>query len=73
MEMSEFYSDIQNTIVYYRKLFGLTQEQLAERADLSTDYIGKIEAGINKPGLIGLYKIISALNVPIKDFFANFH
>ena len=73
MDISEFYSDIQNTIVFYRNKFNLTQEQLAERANLSTDYIGKIETGINKPGLIGLYKIISALNVPVKEFFANFH
>ena len=31
-------------ISYYRKLKGLTQEQLAEILDMSTAFIGKIEA-----------------------------
>ena len=32
----------------------------------------KIEATINKPGLIGLIKIINALEISFKEFFAYF-
>ena len=32
-------------IAYYRKLRGYTQQELAQRVDVSLSYIGKIECG----------------------------
>lgn len=43
------YQQIGLKIAYYRKLRGLTQEQLAERLELSPAFIGHVEApNINK-------------------------
>lgn len=52
-----------------REIAGFTQEQLAEMAGISLDYLGKIEVNINKPGLKTLFKLASALNVSPAEFF----
>ena len=41
---SQEYKNIGQTICKYRKLRGLTQEQLADRACISISYLTKIEA-----------------------------
>lgn len=41
---SQEYKNISQTICKYRKLRGLTQEQLADRACISISYLTKIEA-----------------------------
>ena len=53
-------------IAYYRKLRGLTQEQLAEQVDCSAAFIGHIEAPNVKKGvsLDMLFNIARVLNVP---------
>ena len=58
-------------VAYYRKLKGLTQEQLAEIVDISRTHISNIEApGMNKSfSLDLLFNIANALNVPINKFF----
>ena len=53
-------------IAYYRKLRGLTQEQLAERIDRTPAFIGHVEApNINKGiSLDTLFSIAEELDVP---------
>lgn len=52
-------------IAYYRKLKGLSQEQLAEAAEISRQWLGQVEA----PGLVtpisldSLFSIADALRV----------
>ncbi len=41
----------------------LTQEELADRADMHFTYIGQIERGLRNPSLINLEKIAKALKV----------
>lgn len=41
----------------------ITQESLAERADIHTSYIGQIERGLRYPSLKVLFKIADALNI----------
>lgn len=55
---------------YYRKLRGLTQEQLAERLELSPAFIGHVEApNINKAvSLDTLFDVAAALDVPPYKF-----
>jgi len=64
------YIQIGLKIAYYRKLRGLTQEQLAEKIDKSPAFIGHIEApNINKAiSLDTLFDIASVLNVPAHKF-----
>ena len=42
---------------------GLTQEELADRANMHFTYIGQIERGIRNPSLINLHKLAKALKV----------
>lgn len=52
-----------------RKEKGLTQEQLAELADISNTYIANIECGKTWVSDATLEKIASSLEVPIYEFF----
>lgn len=52
-----------------RKERGLSQEQLAFKADLHRTYIGMIERAEKNITLINIEKIAIALNVDIKDLF----
>lgn len=57
-------------IAYYRKLRGLTQEQLAERIDRTPAFIGHVEApNISKAvSLDTLFDIASVLEIPAYKF-----
>ena len=57
-------------VAYYRKLRGLTQEQLAERLNLSAAFIGHVEApNIQKAvSLDTLFDIAEELDVPPHKF-----
>lgn len=57
-------------IAYYRKMRGLTQEQLAEKIDRTPAFIGHVEApNINKAvSLDTLFEIAKVLNVPAYKF-----
>jgi transcriptional regulator with XRE-family HTH domain len=50
----------------YRKLAGLTMEELAEKADLNSVYIGQIERAFKVPSIEGFLKISKALKVPLR-------
>jgi transcriptional regulator with XRE-family HTH domain len=51
---------------------GLTQEQLAERADLSATYIGFVERGDNVPTLTVIIQIATALDVRPSELLRDF-
>ena len=59
-------------IAYYRKLRGLTQEQLAEKIEKSAAFIGHVEApNVYKAiSLDTLFDIADALDVPTHKFLA---
>lgn len=52
-----------------RKKGGLTQEKLAEKVDLSLDYIGYIERGKQAPYLKTLERIAESLGVEVYELF----
>ena len=52
-----------------RKAAGLTQEQLAEVADISVNFIGYVERGQRAPSIQTLERIAQGLNVRPKDLF----
>ncbi len=47
----------------------LSQEQLANLANLHRTYIGMIERAEKNITLVNIEKIVNALNIEIKDFF----
>jgi len=55
------------TIRKHRKKAGLSQEKLAEKADMHPVYIGKIERGEQWISLHALLRIADALKIPVRD------
>lgn len=55
----------------YRKRLGISQEELAFRADLDRTYISQIERGISNPSLQVLATIADKLNVKLIDLFVD--
>ena len=56
-----------------RKALGLSQEQLAEAADLHRNYIGGIERGERNVSLRNIYKLARGLQVTPAELFAPVH
>lgn len=73
----DFNENIIETIAYnvikYRKINGITQEQLALDIGVSPEFIRKFESTKGSEGLsiLSLYKISIVLNVSIDKFFDN--
>jgi len=55
------------TIKTLRKQRGMTQEQLAERAELHPTYIAKLESGERFPSLETLIELAGALDIPLSS------
>lgn len=62
---------ISSNVRKYRKLAGITQEQLAVDIDMSYDYLRRFESQKGKEGisLKSLYKISVVLGVTMDKFF----
>lgn len=54
-----------------RERLGLSQQQLAERADLDTTYISGIERGRRNPGLNALAQLAKALNLSLSTLVGH--
>jgi transcriptional regulator with XRE-family HTH domain len=55
-----------------RKKAGFSQEKLAERADLSTVFISRVERGKESPSVDSLVKIARALRAHVSDLVSGF-
>ena len=66
-----YYDIIRANIKKYRKEKNLTQQKLAEMADISHDYLAEIESTKRRKtfSIAVLGRISNALNVSIKNFF----
>ena len=47
----------------------LTQEDFAEKIDMSLSHVSKIEQGITSPTAIALFKMAKILCIPMEKFF----
>jgi len=67
IENRDKYVSLGLNIAYYRKKAGMTQEQLAEKANLSRSFIGEIEAPnmITTLSLESLFNISNALKLHV--------
>ena len=65
-EYAEQYKMLGIKIAMYRKMRGLTQEELAEMVDLNVSFLGAVEApGVSRTvSLDSLFDIAKALDVP---------
>lgn len=76
--MSRYSGPVPHRATKHRKLLGeairakrlarnLTQEQLAERADLSLNFIGNVERGEQALSLDSLVRIAAALKMTVEE------
>lgn len=54
-----------------RRERGLTQEEVALRADITTSYYGQIERGSANPSVALLEKICAVMGISISDIFTD--
>ena len=62
---------IGNAIREYRKKAKLTQEKLAEKAELHPVYVGEVERGEEAASVEALLKIAKALHVRLRDIVSE--
>jgi transcriptional regulator with XRE-family HTH domain len=60
------------TVRAKRKQAGFSQEKLAEKADLSTVFISRVERGVESPSVDNLVKIARALGVRVRELVDQF-
>lgn len=53
----------------FRNRLNISQEELAEKADLHRTYVGAVERGERNICLTNIFKIADALNVSPKELF----
>lgn len=58
-------------IRHFRHSHGLTQETLAERANLSVPYVSRVERGRKKVSLASLVRIAGALDVTVDQLLCG--
>jgi transcriptional regulator with XRE-family HTH domain len=68
MTREQFNFNLGNAVCDLRVELSLTQEQLAEKADLSRNYISAVERGERGLTVYSLYRILSAVDVPFEKF-----
>ena len=61
--------DIGNKLKELRVLKGLTQEELADRSELSKGFISQLERNLTSPSLTTLMDILQCLGTSIGEFF----
>lgn len=63
--------EIGNKIKELRIQKGLTQEELADRAELSKGFISQVERDLTSPSIATLVDILQCLGSDLKDFFQD--
>ncbi len=61
--------DLGGKIKQMRNQLGLTQEELADRCELTKGYISQLENNLNSPSITALTDILSALGSNLAEFF----
>lgn len=67
----EIYDIVGKRIRNYRRKSGYSQEALAKKAGLFPVYLGQIERGESKASLRSIFKIATALEMPLEILFEN--
>ena len=63
--------EIGEKIKKLRTILGLTQEELADRAELTKGFISQVERDLTSPSIASLSDILEALGTNLSEFFKN--
>lgn len=69
-EASQLRERFGQRVRWLRSEHGLTQEQLAERAGISVDFLSLIERGKSSPSFENLDELADALEVSVSELFS---
>ena len=69
MEVSMIQEKVGQRIRKLRRQLGISQEELASRANLDRTYITSVERGKRNISVVNLEKLANALGVSLKTFF----
>ena len=67
--MGKDHQKLLNNLAEFRKLAGLTQEELSVQAEVSRKSINAIENGVYVPSTVLALKISKTLNCKVEDLF----
>ncbi len=71
MELQEALSSIAESLREERTRAGLTLDQLAERADLSTPHLSRLESGERQPSVAALFALSGALGISVSTLLGE--
>lgn len=71
MEATEIQEKFGATVRKYRLGIGISQEELADRAQLHRTYISSTERGKRNVSLVNIHRLASALAIKPKELFSN--
>ena len=54
---------------YFRKCLGISQDDLADKANLHRTYVGAVERGERNISLLNILRLADALDINVKDLF----
>lgn len=63
----EFYINLGKNIKKRRKELKLSQQELADKLELSLNFVGKIEVAFSKPSFDTVIKIAKVLDISVSD------
>lgn len=63
----QFLFELGNRIRILRSRQNMTQQALAEYADVSLSFLGNVERGVKNPSIVTLYKIANAFNIKLSQ------
>ena len=63
----EFYINLGKNIKKRRKELKLSQQELADKLELSLNFVGKIEVAFSKPSLDTVINIAKVLDISVSD------
>lgn len=63
----DFYKLLGKNIKDRRKKLGFTQQQLADKMNISLNFMGKIEVAFSKPSLDALIELADALETTVSE------
>ena len=64
---ADFYKNLGKNIKKRRKELGLTQQELADKLNISLNFMGKIEVAFSKPSLDTLIEIADKLDILVSE------
>ena len=64
---ADFYKNLGKYIKNRRKELGLTQQELADKLNISLNFMGKIEVAFSKPSLDTLIEIADKLDISVSE------